>query len=113
MVCMLVVGYCFGIRCDRHLCEEVQLNLAYRWFCKLDLEDRIPDRSRFSRSRHARFRESETSRHVFETVLQRCVPWALAAGEGFTADASVIQADVSRARGTLAGQTITPTPPTT
>ena len=113
MVCMLFVGYCFGIRCDRHLCEEVQLNLAYRWFCKLDLEDRIPDRSRFSRSRHARFRESETLRHVFETVLQRCVPWGLACGEGFTADASVIQADVNRARGTLAGQTITPTPPPT
>jgi IS5 family transposase len=84
----------------------VQLNLAYRWFCKLDLEDRIPDHSTFSKNRHGRFRESETLRHVFETVLQRCVLEGLVGGEGFAVDASVIKADVNRARGTPAGQTV-------
>ncbi len=70
---MLVIGYCFGIRSERRLCEEVHLNLAYRWFCRLGLEDKIPDRSTFSKNRHGRFRESDTFRHVFESVLRRCM----------------------------------------
>jgi transposase len=72
MIRMLIVGYCLGIRSERRLCEEVHLNLAYRWFCRLGLEDAVPDHSTFSKNRHGRFRESETFRHVFETVLQRC-----------------------------------------
>ena len=54
---MLIVGYCFGIRSERRLCEEVHLNLAYRWFCRLDLEDAVPDHSTFSKNRHGRFRD--------------------------------------------------------
>src|SRR5258707_1415153 len=68
---MLIVGYCYGIRSERKLCEEVQLNLAYRWFCGLGLEDTVPDHSTFSKNRHGRFRDSAAFRHVFETVLQR------------------------------------------
>jgi len=67
MMRMLVVGYCFGIRSERRLCEEVRLNLAYRWFCKLDLEDAIPDHSTFSKNRHGRFRESD----VFQVALPK------------------------------------------
>jgi transposase len=95
---MLLVGYCFGIRSERRLCEEVQLNLAYRWFCRLGLEDAVPDHSSFSKNRHGRFRESETFRHVFETVLQRCMAEGLVGGEGFAVDASVVKADASRVR---------------
>jgi transposase len=95
---MLLVGYCFGIRSERRLCEEVQLNLAYRWFCRLGLEDAVPDHSSFSKNRHGRFRESEAFRHVFETVLQRCMAEGLVGGEGFAVDASVVKADASRAR---------------
>jgi transposase len=69
MIRMLIVGYCFGIRSERRLCEEVHLNLAYRWFCRLGLEDTVPEHSTFSKNRHGRFRESDTFRHVFETVL--------------------------------------------
>ena len=58
LIRMLLVGYCFGIRSERRLCEEVHLNLAYRWFCRLDLTDRIPDHSTFSKNRHGRFREN-------------------------------------------------------
>jgi IS5 family transposase len=94
---MLVIGYCFGIRSERRLCEEVHLNLAYRWFCQLSLEDKIPDHSTFSKNRHGRFRESETFRHVFETVLRRCMTEGLVGGEGFAVDASVIMADANRA----------------
>lgn len=53
MIRMLLIGYCMGIRSERRLCEEVQLNLAYRWFCRLDLSDPIPDHSTFSKNRHA------------------------------------------------------------
>ena len=69
----LVVGYCFGIRSERRLCEEVHLNLAYRWFCRLGSEDEVPDHSTFSKNRHGRFRDSDTLRFVFEQVLERCV----------------------------------------
>ena len=73
MIRMLIVGYCFGIRSERRLCEEVQLNLAYRWFCRLSIEDKVPDHSTFSKNRHGRFRESDTLRFVFEQVLERCI----------------------------------------
>jgi transposase len=99
MIRMLVIGYCFGIRSERRLCEEVHLNLAYRWFCRLGLEDKIPDHSTFSKNRHGRFRESDTFRHVFESVLRRCMTEGLVGGEGFAVDASVVRADANRARG--------------
>jgi transposase len=99
MIRMLVIGYCFGIRSERRLCEEVHLNLAYRWFCRLGLEDKIPDHSTFSKNRHGRFRESDAFRHVFESVLRRCMTEGLVEGEGFAIDASVVRADANRARG--------------
>jgi transposase len=99
MIRMLIIGYCFGIRSERRLCEEVHLNLAYRWFCRLGLEDAVPDHSTFSKNRHGRFRESEAFRHLFETVLQRCMAEGLVGGEGFAIDASVVKADANRARG--------------
>jgi transposase len=96
---VLLVGYCLGIRSERRLCEEVLLNLAYRWFCRLGLEDTVPDHSSFSKNRHGRFRESGAFRHVFESVVQRCMAEGLVGGEGFAVDASVIKADVNRTRG--------------
>jgi transposase len=99
MLRMLLIGYCFGIRSERRLCEEVQLNLAYRWFCRLDLEDAVPDHSTFSKNRHGRFRKSDAFRLVFESVLRRCMREGLVRGEGFAVDASIIKADANRARG--------------
>ena len=66
MIRMLIVGYCMGIRSERRLCEEVHLNLAYRWFCRLGLDGKVPDHSTFSRNRHGRFRQSDILRHLFE-----------------------------------------------
>ncbi len=99
LIRMLIVGYCFGIRSERRLCEEVHLNLAYRWFCRLGLEDSVPDHSTFSKNRHGRFRNSDTLRFVFERVLNRCIGEGLIGGEGFAIDASVVKADASRQRG--------------
>jgi transposase len=99
MIRMLIVGYCFGIRSERRLCDEVHLNLAYRWFCRLDLEDSVPDHSTFSKNRHGRFRRSDVFRHLFEGVLRRCMSEGLVGGEGFAIDASIIKADANRTRG--------------
>ena len=96
MIRMLLIGYCYGIRSERRLCEEVSLNLAYRWFCRLGLEDEVPDHSTFSKNRHGRFRESDIFRHLFEAVVRRCMEARLVGGEGFAVDASVIEADASR-----------------
>src|SRR5216110_2321904 len=106
LIRMLIVGYCFGIRSERRLCEEVHLNLAYRWFCRLGLDGSLPDHSTFSKNRHGRFRESDLLRQVFDTVLQRCIDEGLIGGEGFAVDASLIQADASdrtRVEGAAAG----------
>ena len=99
MIRMLIVGYCYGIRFERKLCEEVELHLAYRWFCRLDLDDRVPDHSTFSVNRHGRFRDSDLFRHVFEAVVRACMNAGLVKGQGFAVDASVMEADASRYHG--------------
>src|SRR5256885_11778657 len=99
LIRMLIVGYCFGIRSERRLCEEVHLNLAYRWFCRLGLDRHVPDHSTFSKNRHGRFRESDLLRRVFEMVLQRCIREGLVGGESFAIDASLIKADANRQKG--------------
>jgi transposase len=103
MIRMLVVGYVFAIRSERLLCREVQVNLAYRWFCRLGIEDAIPDHSAFSRARNERFREGEVFRRVFERVVEACIAAGLVGGEGFAVDASLIQADANKQR-SIAGQ---------
>jgi transposase len=103
MIRMLVVGYVFAIRSERLICREVQVNLAYRWFCKLGIEDAIPDHSAFSRARNERFREGDVFRHVFERVVEACLAAGLVGGEGFAVDASLIAADANKQR-SVAGQ---------
>ena len=109
---MLIVGYCFGIRSERRLCDEVHLNLAYRWFCQLGIEDNIPNHSTFSKARHGRFRESNLFRKLFEQVVLRCMREGLVKGEGFAVDASLIRANASEARAIDKGDTIDWSDPT-
>jgi transposase len=96
LVRMLIVGYCYSIRSERRLCQEVKMNLAYRWFCGLGLEDKVPHHSTFSVNRHGRFRDSDILRKVFEEVVCGCMTAGLVGGEGFAVDASVIEANASR-----------------
>jgi len=98
MLRMLIVGYCMGIRSERRLCDEVHLNLAYRWFCRLGLDGKVPDHSTFSRNRHGRFRESDILRRLFEAVVERCLREGLVGGDGFAVDASLIAADANKHR---------------
>ena len=98
MIRMLIVGYAFAIRSERALCREMRVNLSYRWFCGLSIEDKIPDYSAFSRIRHERFRESDMFRRVFERVVEACIAAGLVGGEGFAVDASLIVADANKQR---------------
>ena len=100
LIRMLLVGYCFGIRSERRLCEEVHLNLAYRWFCRLDLAERVPDHSTFSKNRHGRFRDSELLRHLFEVTVARCISEGLVSGQRMAVDASLIEADANKQNST-------------
>ena len=96
MIRMLLVGYVMGIRSERRLCSEVHLNLAYRWFCRLDLTGPVPDHSTFSKNRHGRFRDSDLLRHVFEQSVTQCIEEGLVSGQRFAVDASLIEADANR-----------------
>jgi IS5 family transposase len=95
---MLIVGYVFAIRSERALCRDVRVNLAYRWFCGLSLEDKIPDHSAFSRARNERFRDSDIFRRVFERVVCACMAAGLVGGKGYAVDASLIEADANKSR---------------
>ena len=106
---MLIVGYCFGIRSERRLCDEVHLNLAYRWFCRLGLEGDVPDHSTFSKNRHGRFRESDLFRRLFETVVARCMKEGIVGGEAFAVDASMVMVDAYRRRGVAKVEDLDPT----
>lgn len=96
MIRMLLVGYCYSVRSERRLCQDVELNLAYRWFCRLGLEDRVPNHSTFSVNRHGRFRDGDVFRQIFDRIVRQCMDAGLVKGEGFAVDASVIEADASR-----------------
>src|ERR1700676_4332142 len=98
MMRMLIIGYAFAIRSERALCRDVQVNFAYRWFCGLSIEDKIPDHSAFSRARNERFRDSGIFRRVFERVVEACIAGGLVGGEGFAVDASLIVADANKQR---------------
>src|SRR5499427_9428490 len=98
LIRMLLVGYCYGIRSERRLCEEVHLNLAYRWFCRLGLDGEVPDHSTFSKNRHGRFRDCDLLRKLFETVVQRCMAEGLVDGAALAVDASLIAADANKQR---------------
>jgi transposase len=99
MIRMLIVGYCYGLRSERRLTQEVDLHLAYRWFCRLDLDDKVPHHSTFSENRLNRFRESDILRHVFDRVVMTAMEMGLVKGEGFAVDASVMEANASRYHG--------------
>jgi transposase len=99
MIRMLIIGYCYGLRSERRLTQEVELHLAYRWFCRLDLDDKVPHHSTFSENRLHRFRDSDVFRYIFERVVAACMASGLIKGEGFAVDASVMEANASRYHG--------------
>ena len=78
---MLLVGYLYGIKSERRLVQEVQLNIAYRWFCGFELADKIPDHSTFSKTRLRKWNESQLFQQVFLEIIRRCVKNGLIDGK--------------------------------
>ena len=97
MIRMPIVGYCFGTRSERRLCEEVHIKLAHRRFCRLGLDGGVPDHSTFSKNRHGRFRQSDLLRRLFETVVRRCIKEGLV--QRLCVDAGLIKAEANRQKG--------------
>ncbi len=108
MIRMLLIGYCCGIRSERRLCDEVHLNLAYRWFCRLGLTDPVPNHSTFTKNRHGRFRDSDLLRRLFEATVRRCMAEGIVGGQGFAVDASMIRADAHRQKGVASRDELDP-----
>ena len=93
---MLLVGYLYGIKSERRLVQEVQLNIVYRWFCGFELGEKIPDHSTFSKTRVRKWNESSFFQQAFQEIVRRCIEQKLIDGKEMTSDGSYIPAEVSR-----------------
>ena len=92
---MLLIGYLYGITSERRLCEEVKMHIGYRWFVGLNLEEKIPDHSTFSKNRHERFSENNIFQGIFDEIVAQCISKGLLTGKHLTVDSTYIQADAS------------------
>lgn len=93
---MLLVGYLYGIKSERRLVQEVQLNIAYRWFCGFELADKIPDHSTFSKTRLRKWNERQLFQQVFWEIIRCCVTSGLVDGKELAADGTYFPANVSK-----------------
>ena len=93
---MLLVGYLYGIKSERRLVQEIQLNIAYRWFCGFELADKIPDHSTFSKTRIRKWNESQLFSKAFIEIVRQCIEAGLVDGKEMAADGSYLPAQVSR-----------------
>lgn len=95
LVRMMLIGYLYGITSERRLCEEVHLNMAYRWFCGLGLEDKVPNHSTFSKNRNGRFSGTDLFRNLFYEVVKQAQEKGLIKGQCWTTDATLVRADAA------------------
>jgi len=95
LIKMLLIGYLYGIKSERRLEEEVSLNLAYRWFCGIDLMHKVPDHSTFSQNRRRRFQEADIFREIFNEIVLKCIEFGIVSGEIGVADGSFLPSNVS------------------
>ena len=93
MIKMLLIGYLYGIKSERRLAEEVNLNIAYRWFCGLELSDKVPEHSLFSQNRRRRFCDSTLFRDIFNRIIIECIEQGVVTGENIVSDGSFIPAN--------------------
>ena len=70
---MLLIRYLYGIKSERRLVEEVQLNIAYRWFCGFELDDTIPNHSTFSKTRTRKWQQSDLFQKAFYEIVKQCI----------------------------------------
>ena len=90
---MLLIGYLYGIKSERRLVEEVQLNIAYRWFCGFELDDTIPNHSTFSKTRTRKWQQSSLFQKAFYEIVKQCIDSGLDCKHGILTGVDVYSAN--------------------
>lgn len=93
---MLFLGYLFGVRSERQLVREIQVNLAYRWFLGFGLTDKIPDASTFSQNRRRRFIESTVYQEIFDEIVVQGMRRKLISGRVLYSDSTHLKANANK-----------------
>jgi len=93
---LLFIGYLFGIRSERQLMREVQVNAAYRWFLRMRLQDKVPDASTLSQNRRRRFRDSDVYQQIFDEIVQLACGKGLVTGEVLYTDSTHLKATANK-----------------
>lgn len=94
LIKMLLIEYLYGIKSERRLEEEVSLNLAYRWFCGIDLTQKVPDHSTFSQNRRRRFQDADIFREIFNEIVFKHIRLGIISGETGVATGSFLPSNV-------------------
>ncbi|THF72296.1 transposase, partial [Cohnella fermenti] len=105
---MMLIGYLYGIRSERQLEIEINLNVAYRWFLGLGLYERVPDHSTISYNRNERFKDSDLFQEIFDELVRVAIHHRLVAGRVLLTDATHIRANANNNRYTM--QVVNETP---
>jgi transposase len=95
---MLLIGYLHNVDSERELEQEVNLNIAYRWFLGLDLTDSVPDHSTFSQNRRRRFKDSTVFQEIFDHIVKLCIEKGLVTGEVIVTDSTHIKASAAKGK---------------
>ena len=96
LIKFLLIGFLYGINSERRISEEIQVNMAYRWFLGLDIMDKVPDHSTVSQNRRRRFNGSDLFRNIFQKIVSICIEKGLADGKLVFTDSTHVKANASR-----------------
>lgn len=98
---MLFIGYLYGIRSERRLSSEIQVNMAYRWFLGLDITENVPDSSTISQNRRRRFKGTDIPQQIFDNIVQQAIDKGLVSGKTLFSDSTFLKANASRSKFTM------------
>lgn len=93
---MLIVGYLYGIKSEARLEEEINYNMAYKWFCGLGLTEKAPDATTISQNRRRRFRDNNIAEEIFNEILRQCIKKGLVGGNILYTDSTHIKAKANK-----------------
>lgn len=95
---MIFIGYLYGIRSERRLADEINVNLAYRWFLNLNLSEKVPDASTISQNRRRRFKGTDIAQQIFDNIVQQAIDKELVDGKTLFTDSTFLKANASRSK---------------
>lgn len=93
---MLFIGYLFGIRSERQLVREIEVNVAYRWFLGLRLTDKVADASTLSQNRRRRFAGTDIEQDIFDAIVEQAIGHGLIGGRVFYSDSTHLKASANK-----------------